>query len=260
MFETAIEPGVTLPDRGALRRELIDAAKPDAFGQYSPPKTAALLVGSAKPRGTSASACIASAFERRFAAQGIECQLHYATEFVHDGVQALASARAIARADLFLLATPLYVDSLPALATHALEMVAAARRTEAAEGIFVPFVNCGFPEAEHTRTALRIARHFARAAGYRFGGGLPLGAGGVVTPESSLDEERPPLTHVVRGISLAAEALTSGEPVPASALEALLHPQLPEVLYRIIADLGFRWQARSLGTSQRELRARPFES
>jgi NAD(P)H-dependent FMN reductase len=259
MLENAIEPGSTLLGRDAVRSELLDAARPEAFGPPLPPKTAALLVGSAKPKGTSASARIASAFERRFVARGIECRLHYATEFVHDGVDALASARSIARADLFLLATPLYVDALPALATHALELIANARRSEGADAVFVPFVNCGFPEPEHIRTALRIARHFAHAGRYRFGGGLPLGGGGVVTAERSLDEERPPVAHVVRAIALAAAALSSGEPVPGPALEALLHAPLPDQLYRFMGDLGFRWQAHALGTSQRELRARPFE-
>jgi multimeric flavodoxin WrbA len=259
LLESTIEPGAALFDRDSLRRELLDAVRPDGAGPFMPPRTAALLVGSAKPKGKSASACVASAFERRFSARGIACELHYATEFVHGGAPALASARSIARADLFLLVTPLYVDALPALATHALELVAASRCNERGQAAFVPFINCGFPEAEHTRTAMRVARHFAHAAGYRFGGGLPLGGGGVVAPGQLLDEERPPLTHVVRAISLSAAALANGESVPSTALEALLHPPLPEVLYRVIAGLGFRWQARALGTPQRELRARPFE-
>jgi multimeric flavodoxin WrbA len=258
MLESSIEPGTTIVDRESLRRELLEAARPDAFDRATPPRTVALLVGSAKPKGTSASACIAAAFERKFETRGLECRLHYATEFVHDGVQALESARSIARADLFLMATPLYVDSLPALATHALELIATARRTEPATGVFLPFINCGFPEPEHIRTALRITRHFAHAARYRFAGGLPLGGGGVVTPQRSLDEERPPVAHVVRAINLAAAALTSGSALPASALEALLDPTLPQALYRLMGDLGFRWQAHALGTSQRALRARPF--
>jgi len=259
MLENSLEPGGTIVDREALRRELLEAARPDAFDQSEPPHTVALLVGSAKPKGTSASACIAGAFERKFNARGLECRLHYATEFVHDGLASLDSARSIAQADVFVLATPLYVDALPALVTHALELVARARRSEAVGSAFVPFINCGFPEPEHTRTALRSTRLFARAAGYRFAGGLPLGGGGVVTPERSLDEERPPVAHVVRAITLAADALSSGSAVPASAVESLLHPALPDALYRFMGDVGFRWQAHALGTSQRELRARPFE-
>lgn len=258
MLENPVKAGATIVDRESLRRELLEAARPDAFDP-APPRTVALLVGSAKPKGTSASACIAAAFERRFAARGLECRLHYATEFVHDGLPSLDAARSLAKADLFVLATPLYVDSLPALATHALELIVRARRPNAAGGAFVPFINCGFPEPEHTRTALRMARLFARVAGYRFAGGLPLGGGGIVTPQQSLDEERPPVAHVVRAITLAADALTSGSAVPASALESLLRPPLPEALYRLMGDLGFRWRAHTLGTSQRELRARPFE-
>lgn len=253
-----VEPGAQIADRARLRLELLAAAAPEAYVPERAPRTAALLVGSAKPKGTSASACIAMAYQRKLTERGIDCRLHYATEFVHDGVPALEAARAIAHAELFLLATPLYVDSLPSLVTHALELVANARKDEAGAAAFVPFINCGFPEAEHNRTALRITRHFARAARFHFAGGLPLGGGGVVTPDRSLDDERPPVAHVVRAIALSVPALAQGAPVPVAALDALLHPPLPGVLYKLIADLGFRWQAHRKGTGQRELRARPF--
>ena len=157
----------------------------------------------------------------------IECRLHFATEFVHDSDQAFAAARSIAEADLFLLATPLYVDSFPSLATRALELVEAARRTERRDAVFVPLVNCGFPEPEHTRTALHIARNFARAAGYGYAGALPLGAGGVVTAERSLEEPRPPVSHVVRAIELTAPALAAGGPVPEAALRAISRRSSP---------------------------------
>jgi hypothetical protein len=262
MLETPCEPGATLDDRAALHRELLDAAQPGPQRVRPAPKTAALLVGSAKPKGTSASECVARAFEHRLEALGVACRLHHATEFVHDGLPALAAARSIAQADLFLLATPLYVDSLPSLVTHALELVAHARGSSGSAAAFVPFINCGFPEAEQTRTAVRIARQFAALANYDFAGALPLGGGGVLTPERKLElaDERPPVGHVVRALALTAPALAMGLPVPDAALQAIVEPPLPEVLYRLIADLGFRWQARRQGTAQRELRARPFAS
>jgi multimeric flavodoxin WrbA len=260
MLETHCEPGATLDDRVALHRELLEAARPGVQRIRPAPKTAALLVGSAKPKGTSASECVARAFERRLEALGVACRLHHATEFVHGGIPALAAARSIAQADLFLLATPLYVDSLPSLVTHALELVAHARGLGGDLAAFVPFINCGFPEAEQTRTAVRIAREFAAVAGYDFAGALPLGGGGVLTPERALelDEERPPVGHVVRALALTVPALALGKPVPDAALQAIIEPPLPDALYRLIADLGFRWQARRQGTAQRELRARPF--
>jgi multimeric flavodoxin WrbA len=260
MLAAPCEPGATLDDRAGLRRELLDAARPGAQRVRPAPKTAALLVGSAKPKGTSASECVARAFERRLEALGVACRLHHATEFVHEGVPALSAARSIAQADLFLLVTPLYVDSLPSLVTHALELVAHARSSSRNVAAFVPFINCGFPEAEQTRTAVRIAREFAATADYDFAGALPLGGGGVLTPgrELELEEERPPVGHVVRALTLAAPALATGKPVPDAALQAIIESPLPDVLYRLIGDLGFRWRARREGTAQRELRAKPF--
>jgi multimeric flavodoxin WrbA len=260
LLEAPCEPGATLDDRAALQRELLDASHPGPQRVRPAPKTAALLVGSAKPKGTSASECVARAFERRLEALGVACRLHHATEFVHDGVPALAAARSIAQADLFLLATPLYVDSLPSLVTHALELVAHARGSSGSAAAFVPFINCGFPEAEQTRTAVRIARQFAALANYDFAGALPLGGGGILTPERKLelDDERPPVGHVVRALALSAPALAMSLPVPDAAFQAIIAPPLPDVLYRLAGDLGFRWQARRLGTAQRELRARPF--
>jgi hypothetical protein len=105
---------------------------------------------------------------------------------------------------------------------------------------------------------VRIARQFATIADYDFAGALPLGGGGVLTPERTLEEEHPPVGHVVRALALAAPALAVGKPVPDAALQSIIEPPLPDVLYRLMGDLGFRWQARRLGTPQRNLLAKPF--
>ena len=47
--------------------------------------------------------------------------------------------------------------------------------------------------------------------------------------------------------------------LPAFGALVLAVAPLPDQLYRFMGDLGFRWQAHVLGTSQRELRSRPFE-
>jgi len=260
MLAQDFEPGASIPDRESLRHELLQVARADPLPARAPIRTAAVLVGSAKPKGTSASEHLARAMMRRLEARGIACDLHFATEFVHDRAPAQVAAKALASAELLLLATPLYVDSLPSLATHALEMIARARSDERSAAFFVPMINCGFPEPEHTRTAIRIARHFASAAGYGFAGALPVGAGGMVTPDRDLDEPRPPVTHLVRALDLTAEALAAGGAVPETALDEIVRPPLPAALYRLAGDLGFRWLAHVKGTAQRELRATPFSS
>ena len=167
--------------------------------------------------------------------------------------------RAIAESDLFVLATPLYVDALPALATHALELVALARNPAAAPARFAAIINCGFPEPEQTRSAFRIARHFAARAGYAWAGGLPLGGGGAINPERPLDDQHGPAEHVKRALDLAAPALARGEPIPADAIEAMMATPLPDPLYRLMGDLGWRYQAYRNHVSQRDLKARPLD-
>jgi hypothetical protein len=189
-------------------------------------------------------------------------ELHFATEFVHDDARVMKSAASIAACELFVLVTPLYVDSLPALATHALALVDYVREATQVthgKGRFVLLVNCGFPEPEQNRTALRIARHFAEHAGYAWAGALPLGAGGSIPPDRSLEEGTGPVKHVIRALDLAAPALASGAPVPEEALAAILESPMPDAVYRVAGDLGWRWKAHRSGLAQAELHARPLD-
>jgi len=155
--------------------------------------------------------------------------------------------------------TPLYVDALPALATHALQRVAAARTPERTPALFSAVINCGFPEPEQTRTAMRIARHFSDAAGYCWAGGLPLGGGGVINPAVPLEQQQGPAEHVNRAVSAAVHALALGQSVPADALELMMQSPLPDAAYRLMGDLGWRYQAHKNGLTQGALRARPLD-
>lgn len=253
-------PGAILTARPPLTRALFAATAPDPDAP-GPARVvrAALLVGSAKAKGTSASEAMARALVGRLNAASVVTELHFATEFVHDDQWASLAAASIASCDLFVLVSPLYVDSLPALATHALELVARARGAAKNAARFVALVNCGFPEPEHTRTAFRMARHFAEQAGYAWGGGLPLGGGGVVAPDRPLDAPHGLVAHVVRALDLVAPALASGHPLPQAAIATIAASPLPEVAYRLIADLGWRWRARQNGLAHRDLHARPLD-
>ena len=261
MLETARPPGEAVGSRALLREALFAATAPGG-AELAPERItrAALLVGSAKPKGTSASETIARALAGRLERMSVTTELHFATEFVHDDPYAIMHADAIAACDLFALVTPLYVDSLPALATHALELIARSRRRVGAPARCVAIVNCGFPEAEQNRTALRIARHFSTDAHYAWGGGLALGAGGVVSPGVALGHPHGPVAHVVRALDMAAPALAIGDPLPLEAIDAMAEAPLPDALYRVIGDLGFRWQAHANGLSQAAIHARPFDA
>lgn len=261
MLSSTAVPGASIHTRSQLTRALADSARPSPLSPLSPPSKparAALLVGSAKKKGTSVSEQLARSLGKRLEAAGVVTELHFATEFVREGEPAVNAARAIATADLFVMAAPLYVDSLPALCTHALELVARERATDAQPAGFAAILNCGFPEAEQNRTALCIARHFADSAGYRYLGGLPLGGGGAIAGRS-LENAGGPALHVANALDLAAPALAAGHPLPEAAFNAMATAPMPDAVYRILGDLGWRALAYQHGLAQSDLHARPLD-
>lgn len=259
MLSSPRTPGATISGRAALREALLAAAAPSALAAPSP-RRAALLIGSPKAKGTSASETLARSLQTRLERLGVASELHFVHELVHDDDAARKKARAIAAAELFVLVSPLYVDAFPSLTTHALELVAEARaKGPALHASFATIVNSGFPEPEHIRTALRIARHFADEAGYVWGGGLPIGGGGVVTSQSKLDEPHGPIAHIVRALDAMAPALATTAKLPREAIDGVTAHGIPESMYRVMGDLGWRYQAWKNGVPQAALHARPFE-
>ncbi|MFN7982283.1 MAG: NAD(P)H-dependent oxidoreductase [Vicinamibacterales bacterium] len=255
-------PGVSITSRTELTSALMDGSAADTRAwSVDAVHSVSLLIGSPKARGTSASETIARSLAARFTAHHVETRLHAATEFVHDRQASRDAAAELAASDLFFLVTPLYVDAFPSLTTHALELIADVRAgtASATPSRFAMLINCGFPEAEQTRTAMRMARHFADEAGYIWAGGLPLGGGGVVTPETSLDKPAGPVAPLVRALDLAVPSLMTHGAIPVEATRTIASSMLPDAFYRLFADLGWRWQAHRHGLAQRELHARPLD-
>ena len=171
---------------------------------------------------------------------------------------------AVDAADLVLLAFPLYVDSLPAPTMEALERIAAHRASNVGTDprqthrqSFAAISNCGFPEADHNKTALAICANFARKAGFNWAGSLALGAGeGMIhgTPLNELDGRVIPLK---KALDLAAEALAQGQSIPGEAQKLLAKPFIPAWIYRWMGIYGWRQQAKQYGT-ERNLKRQPY--
>lgn len=217
------------------------------------PERILLLVGSAKTAGRSTSEALARYLGARFQAGGAAVSILP----VNRSRRAAEDARLVAAvddADLFMVVTPLYVDSLPYLVTRSLEILAGRERRRHQR--LAALVNCGFPEAAQCRTALAILECFARRAGFQWAGGLALGGGGSIDGRS-LDRLGGMTRNLRAGLDLAADALLRREPVPNEAVERLAKPMMPSAIYTGVASLGWRWQASRHGV-HRHLRDRPW--
>lgn len=220
---------------------------------------AILLVGSARPRAESASGSLGRYLLARLEERGIETRTFFASHVRHP-VRADRLVDAIDGADLFVLSSPLYVDSLPYLVTLTLERIAAHRGAmwKPNPVRFLAIVNCGFPEPRHTRTALDIARAFAQRARLAWAGGLGVG-GGELIGGRPLEATGRPARRVARSLDLAAEALVEGRAVPEAAMDLLAKPLVPPALYTFVG--GLRWRRDALRSgAYRRLGARPYEA
>jgi len=217
------------------------------------PRRALLLVGS--PRG---SASVSSAIASHLGALLAERGLAVSTDWIHKSLRedrGLPRLSAVLRdADVVVLATPLYVDSLPGPVTEALEVL--ARLAVPSRPRFLAVVNCGFPEAAHTDTALAICRLWARDAGLDWIGGLGIGGGPMLAgkPLAELGGRARALT---RALALSANAIARGGILPDEAVRLARTPTVPAWLYRFMGDWGFRRAAKKYGTLAR-LGERPY--
>jgi multimeric flavodoxin WrbA len=225
--------------------------------ESTPIQRAVLLVGSPRTK-KSTSASLGGYLFEQLNAHGVETQTIQIYTTLNSQERMSAMYETIDNANLFVLAFPLYVDSLPAPVIAALEKIAAHRKDKHSSPIcFSAIANCGFPGANHNDTALAITSEFARQNGLTWMGGLALGAGeGIVhgIPLNELDGRAIPLKQ---SLELAAEALANGEPIPQSAHDLLAKPVIPNWMYTFMGKFGWEQQAKQYGV-KRIIKRQPY--
>jgi hypothetical protein len=226
------------------------------------PEQALLLVGSPKP-GESTSQSLGAYLFDDLERRGVKTQTLHVTKAVRNDESIAELHAAVAAVDLVVLSFPLYVDSLPAPAVLALELIAAERggnadvRGAAPDGkAFVTICQSGFPEADHNEVAVEICRNFAQGAGFEWAGGLILPAGGMLNGQP-LAKMKGMMRSAVRALDLSAEALAAGRPVPDEAVRLMAKMPIPAIGYRFMANRGWHSQFKKRGEGD-SLKAQPF--
>ena len=229
-------------------------------------RRALLIVGSSKVNEPSTSAALGGYLLDRLQASGWETESLTLRASVNrpEGEGELLAA--VERAALVLMAFPLYVDTLPHLATKALTVMAAHRLANPSPAAkrFVAIVNSGFPETFQNAAALAICREFAAQSGFNWDGGLALGGGGAVGGQPLTEAKRPgpPVQHIVKALDMTAAALAEGMPVPAEAMRLFAKSPMASAvwrrLYMWLAERSFAQTAANNGVSKEQLAAQPY--
>ncbi len=217
---------------------------------------ALLLIGSSK-LSLSASQALGSYLCERLRERGWDTETLTLWKTLRSKATRESLLAASDRADLVVLALPLYADSLPAPVVQTLELIAAHRHGGGARPQrLLAIVNSGFPEAAHNDLAVAICAQFARQTGFEWAGGLRLGGGGVLGGQP-ISATHGPTRAVAQSLDLAAAAVADGKPVPSEAIEAMARPLIPNAAYLLIGSLGWLLQARQ-NKNLTKLWSRPY--
>lgn len=194
-----------------------------------------LLVGSAKPRGTSSSESLGRALLATMARQGVETAVlhaHTVSGEMREVIDALDGC------DLLVLASPLYFDALPSQVVALLQRIGAWRRAllTAPAMSFAALLNCGTPDAHQADAALAMCALAARSARLAWRGGIAIGQGDALRGR---DPGAIGTGRVMGALVLAAEALAAGEAVPLDAQRLAARPLMPEGRYALLNNAGW---------------------
>ena len=251
---------------GDAAASLMPAPVVDArIAEPAGPRRALLVVGSHRVDEPSTSAALGGYLLGRLKAQDWETEsltLRASLNRPEGESELLAAAD---RAGLVLLVFPLYVDTLPHLATKALALMAAHRRANPSPPQrLAAIVNSGFPETFQNAVALAVCREFAAQSGFTWAGGLALGGGGAVggQPLTAAKRSGPPVQHIVKALDMTAAALGGGLPVPAEAARLFARSPLTSAvwrrLYMWLVQRSFTELAAKNGVSKDQLAAQPY--
>ncbi len=209
------------------------------------PRHVVVWVGSAKAAGTSTSEALGRALAERLVARGWTMEVLFGVPAAKHPERLLD---AVERADLVIPASPVYVDSLPAVVMQGLHYLADHPSERRAH--WLPIVQCGFPEIAHTAIAVEILQHAVGERGDAWVGHLAMGEGEMLHGRSPEEVGRPTRGQC-QALDDAADAVDLGQPVPRAVTEAFAQSPLPTHLYRTAGNVGWLWRAFRSGALRR---------
>ena len=270
-FRSLLARNDALPAGKSIKKLLQPAGVTKAKSELDRVQKALLVVGSPKTLSQSTSGVLGNYIfdrlkEQKWRTESLTLKTDLETP---DGEAALISA--VDRADLLVLAFPLYVDALPYLLTRALEVISVHRRNTAQRRPLRLFVisNNGFPESYQNNVALAICRNFALSTDMLWMGALAMGAGESIISGSPLTRKSElgfPLTKIQLALKTSADALARGQAVPAKAARSLAGvpiPFIPSFVWKIMFANGSTafWNDRAAknGISKQKILDKPLE-
>jgi hypothetical protein len=171
----------------------------------------------------------------KLAEKGVQWETAYTYRLTKSAEKQEQFLDAVDRADILVLASPLYIDSIPSYTIKAMESVNERRKSQndaRTQSLFV-IINCGFPEASQNKVALLIYRQFARELDIEWAGGAMIGWG-MAIGSRPLKDIGGMVRNLKKGLDLAADALVEHKSVPEEVETLTSKPFLPIFLVKFL--------------------------
>ena len=150
----------------------------------------------------------------------------------------------LAKADALVIAAPLYVDALPAQMLRLMEALY-EKRSAAADGLHVYVVsNLGFFESAQIKPLLDMVRNWCARMNFVYGGGVAVGAGGMMSAFRSIPLGKGPNKALGEAFAQLAQAIREKQ----KAENVFVQPNwIPRFGYMMAAHFLFRRTGRKNG-------------
>ncbi len=257
-LRAALDRQDTIPWREPVR-SMMPAGQPlPAAGDSGAARRALLLVGSPKTKSPSTSGVLGEELLGRLRVAGWQTESLTLRPSTFREPREAELLAAVDRADLLVLAFPLYIDTVPYLVARALEVIAghrlAAGDAARPQGV-VALANNGFPEAHQNNLAFAVVRRFAVRSGMTWLGATAMGAGEGTLGGRPLTEKGAngiPLFRIGQALDAAGTALARGEAIPADAWQGMARvpiPYMPRPLWHRLFMRGAAayWEKEAAG-------------
>lgn len=152
-------------------------------------------------------------------------------------------------AQVWLFSFPVYFDGVPGHLLHSLERIAKNFDKKPSDAMVYAMVNSGFIEGEQNAVAIDLMYNWCERCGLRWGGGLGIGAGGMLGAMKNVPTGVGPRKALGKAFDVLAKQIISGT----SGETQFVSPNFPRRAYMIAAHHEFYKTLKLNGLKRRDI-------